>query len=168
MAKAWAKKTPPNFEFAVKVWQKFTHPKKIGEGIRDSEEKWEPAAQGDVDLFRVGIDPLAESQKLGVLLLQYPAGFHCTEENIERLRWALKAFREYPKVVELRHRSWSDRSREIKGLLEELGTGWVTIDEPKFASSVRQEFEAVEHLLLQSARKERCKMVGARRSLGEI
>ena len=31
MSKAWAKKTPANFEFAVKVWQKFTHPKKIGD-----------------------------------------------------------------------------------------------------------------------------------------
>ena len=146
MSKAWAKKTPANFEFAVKVWQKFTHPKKIGEGVRGAEEKWEPAAQGDVDLFRTGIDPLVESRKLGILLLQYPPGFHCIEENIERLRWALKAFRDYPKVVELRHRSWSDRSREIKGLLEELGAGWAVIDEPKFASSVRQEFEPVGNI----------------------
>ncbi len=146
MAKAWVKKTPPTFEFAVKVWQKFTHPEKIGEGVKGAEEKWEPAAQGDVDLFRAGIDPLAESQKLGVLLFQYPAGFHCTEENIGRLRWTLEAFKDYPKVVELRHRSWSDRSGEIKGLLEESGAGWVVIDEPKFASSVRQDFEAVGNI----------------------
>lgn len=147
MAEAWVKKTPPGFEFAVKVWQKFTHARKLGEGVREEEEKWEGAAQADVDLFRKGIEPLAESGKLGILLFQYPAGFHYTKGNAERLHWTLLAFKDCPKVVELRHRSWSDRSKEIKALLEQLGASWAVIDEPKFASSVKQEFEPVGEIL---------------------
>lgn len=46
-------------------------------------------------------------------------------------------------MVELRHRSWSDRGRQAKGLLAEFGASWVLIDEPKFVSSIRQEFEPV-------------------------
>ena len=147
MAKAWARKTPGGFEFAVKVWQKFTHARKIGEGVGEKEEKWEGPTEGDVDLFRKGIEPLAESGKLGVLLFQYPPGLHCTEPNMDKLRWTLRAFKDYPKVVELRHRSWSDKSKETKEILKEFNSSWVLIDEPKFGSSVKQEFEPVGEIL---------------------
>src|ERR1051325_7588564 len=30
MTKNWAAKTPTDFFFAIKLWQKFTHPKKLG------------------------------------------------------------------------------------------------------------------------------------------
>jgi len=143
MAKAWARKTPAAFEFAVKVWQKFTHTRKIGEEVRGAEETWESPGQVDVDLFRKGIDPLTDARKLGVLLFQYPPGFHYTKENLDKLRWTLNAFNGYPTVVELRHRSWSDRAAETKKLLDECGASWVLIDEPKFGSSVRQEFDPV-------------------------
>ncbi|MGH7772637.1 MAG: DUF72 domain-containing protein [Candidatus Binatia bacterium] len=143
MAEAWVKKTPPGFEFAVKVWQKFTHPMMLGEGARETKRNWEAPTESDVEVFRKGIRPLAESGKLGILLFQYPPGFHYTEENLERLHWTLRAFNEYPKVVELRHRSWSERDKETKALLVQLGAAWAVIDEPKFFSSVRQEFELV-------------------------
>lgn len=147
MAKAWARKTPESFEFAVKVWQKFTHARKIGEGVSEKEERWEGPSQSDVDLFLTGIEPLAESGKLGVLLFQYPPGFHFTQENVEKLLWTLRAFKDYPKVVELRHRSWSDKRRETEEILREFMASWVLIDEPKFGSSVRQEFEPIGEIL---------------------
>jgi uncharacterized protein YecE (DUF72 family) len=147
MAKAWVQKTPESFEFAVKAWQKFTHARKIGEGVSQKEERWEGPSQSDVDLFVAGLEPLAQSGKLGVLLFQYPPGFHFTEENVGRLRWTLGAFKSYPKVVELRHRSWSDRRDETRRLLEEFRSSWVLIDEPKFGSSVRQEFRPVGEML---------------------
>lgn len=140
MAKAWVRKTPARFEFAVKVWQKFTHPKKIGEGA-EGGESWEKPGEADADLFRKGIDPLLESGKLGVLLFQYPPGFHSTKQNVERLHWTLGVFKDFPKVVELRHRSWSDRARETKSLIDESGASWVLIDEPKFGASVKQELD---------------------------
>ena len=64
---AWAKRTPADFEFAVKLYQKFTHTNmSIDPG---------PVNQADVDAFKGGIDPLAAAGKLGPLLIQFPASF---------------------------------------------------------------------------------------------
>lgn len=147
MAAAWARRTPADFEFAVKVWQRFTHPMKLGEATGDTEKNWQAPVDADVELFKKSIGPLSDSGKLGILLFQYPPGFHWTKENIEKLRWTLAAFRGYPKAVELRHRSWSDQGEETERLLSEAGATWAVIDEPKFASSVVQEFEAVGEIL---------------------
>jgi uncharacterized protein YecE (DUF72 family) len=136
VAERWADKTPQDFSFAVKVWQKFTHPKKISRN--KSDEHWEPATQKDFDDFRAGIRPLAEAGKLGALLLQYPAGFHWSPENVETVEHTLRWFYDYPKVVELRHKSWSEHG-QMRALFEENRAGGVLIDEPKFATSIRQD-----------------------------
>jgi uncharacterized protein YecE (DUF72 family) len=138
MAKSWVAKTPDDFNFTIKLWQKFTHPMKIGR--KPPEDQWQPATQDDVDEFRRGLLPLAEAGKLGALLLQYPAGFHCRAENMEKVAATLRAFYDYPKVVELRHQSWDEGSPEIRALLKENRASGVLIDEPKFASSIRQDF----------------------------
>lgn len=139
VTKRWVAKTPPDFTFALKLWQKFTHPMKIGR--KSADEQWEAATDKDFDQFRAGILPLAESGKLGALLLQYPAGFHCTPENMEKVAVTLRWFYDYPKVVELRHRSWTDQASELKAVLAENRAGNVLIDEPKFATSIRQDFQ---------------------------
>jgi uncharacterized protein YecE (DUF72 family) len=141
VAKGWAAKTPADFTFAIKLWQKFTHPLKIGR--TKSDERWEPASQRDYDEFRAGILPLAEAGKLGVLLLQYPAGFHCSPENVEKIESTLRWFYDYPKVVELRHKSWHEQIHQMKALLLENRASGVLIDEPKFATSIRQQPEAI-------------------------
>ena len=69
-------------------------------------------------------------------------GFHCTAENTEKVERTLQAFYDYPKVVELRHNSWDESSPEIRALLDENRASGVLIDEPKFASSIRQDFVA--------------------------
>jgi uncharacterized protein YecE (DUF72 family) len=141
MTKNWAAKTPSDFSFAVKLWQKFTHPKKIGR--KNIDEEWEKITQEDIDKVRAGLEPLADARKLGALLLQYPAGFHCTPENVESVETTLRAFADYPKVVELRHKSWSDNSEQRNALLKENRTSEVFIDEPKFSTSIRQDFNPV-------------------------
>ena len=90
--------------------------------------------------FVAGIQPLAEAGKLGALLLQYPTGFHYSPENVEKVERTLQLFYDYPKVVELRHSSWDESSPEIRALLERNRASGVIIDEPKFASSIRQDF----------------------------
>src|SRR3954470_6455363 len=66
VTKNWAASTPSDFTFAIKCWQKFTHPKKLGrKGI---DEDWEEITQDDVDKFRAGLEPLADAGKLGALL----------------------------------------------------------------------------------------------------
>jgi len=141
VTRSWVDKTPTDFSYAIKLWQKFTHPMKIGR--KSSEDQWQPATQQDVDEFRAGIQPLAEAGKLGALLLQYPTGFHCTPENTEKVERTLQAFYDYPKVVELRHSSWNESGPEIKALLDENRASGVLIDEPKFASSIRQDFAPI-------------------------
>jgi uncharacterized protein YecE (DUF72 family) len=126
----WAKRTPPDFDFAVKLFQKFTHPKL---SIDQSA-----VTQADIDAFRGGIDPLAAAGKLGPLLAQFPSSFQRTPEAVDYLRWLLNAFAGYQMAIELRHRSWSD-SPDTVALLDEHKAAWVQIDEPKFSSSIRQD-----------------------------
>ena len=52
----------------------------------------------------------------------------------------LRAFREYPVAVELRHSSWSDAIAETLELLNAFQAAWVQIDEPKFRFSIRQNY----------------------------
>ncbi|MGH7929927.1 MAG: DUF72 domain-containing protein, partial [Candidatus Binatia bacterium] len=141
VAKRWATKTPADFTFVIKLWQKFTHPMKISR--KQSGEQWETATKTDFDEFRAGMLPIAEGGKLGCLLLQYPAGFHCSEENIDKVQNTLRRFYDYPKVVELRHKSWNENNPEVKALLLENRASGVLIDEPKFATTIRQEPEAI-------------------------
>jgi len=126
----WAKRTPADFEFAVKLFQKFTHPALSTDAG--------PISQADVDAFKGGIDPLAAAGKLGPLLAQFPASFQRSPESTDYLAWLLTTFAGYAMAVELRHRSWSDAS-ETRQLLEQHRAAWVQIDEPKFASSIRQD-----------------------------
>jgi uncharacterized protein YecE (DUF72 family) len=144
MAESWARKTPSGFDFAVKLWQKFTHPKKIGQG--GATGTWEPITQDDVDLFRHGIQPLANAGKLAALLLQYPPGFTSSPANAARLSATLKTFSEHSLAVELRHRSWSDDWKTTGAMLRDHKAASVLIDEPEFESSIRQPFESAGDL----------------------
>jgi uncharacterized protein YecE (DUF72 family) len=138
MAQAWAQKTADDFKFAVKAWQKFTHPIQLGSGTVNPLRSWEPFDAHDVELFSDGLKPLADTGKGAVLLFQFPAGVHCVSENLDRLEGTLAAFKGFPKVVELRHRSWSDHESQTRDSLNRWATGWAFIDEPKFAASVKQ------------------------------
>jgi uncharacterized protein YecE (DUF72 family) len=129
----WVRRTPPGFEFSVKLFQKFTHPATALDTT--------PVSAADVDAFRAGIEPLAAGGRLGSLLAQFPSRFHDTPEARAYLQWLLRTFGEYPLAVEFRHRSWSDAAADTTALLAEAGAAWVQIDEPKFASSVHQSLE---------------------------
>jgi len=140
MARGWLTRTPADFTFTAKVWQKFTHPAELGRDGGAPSVKWTAFDKTDVARFGEGIAPLAEARRLGALLFQYPASFSCDSANLERLESALASFPAAPKVVELRHKSWSDRRAETEALLDKFTTAWAFIDEPKFASSIKQEF----------------------------
>lgn len=131
----WASRTPKNFDFSLKLYQKFTHPemflKATGRDPADIDRK-------DVDDFRAAIEPLASAGKLGALLAQFPASFKNEPGSRDYLAWLLHAFREYQIAVELRHRSFSDDPRETMELLAAQGAALVQIDEPKFKTSIRQ------------------------------
>jgi uncharacterized protein YecE (DUF72 family) len=134
----WVARTPPGFLFSVKLFQKFTHPDMY---LARGATAWDPS-RADLDLFRAGLEPLAEADRLGALVIQFPPSFHHTPEAVGYLEWLLDALAAYPTAVEVRHKSWSDQTGELEALLAAHGAAWALIDEPKFASSVVQAVEA--------------------------
>ena len=146
----WADRTPAGFEFAIKLFQKFTHPAMFQEALATQSPGAAPAAldlagvvrQADVDEFKSGAEPLAAAGKLGALLAQFPPSFTATPEGVDYLGWLLRTFAAYSLAVELRHKSWSDRGGETTALLSAYGATWVLIDEPKFRFSIQQNWQA--------------------------
>lgn len=149
---AWADRTPAGFEFAVKLYQKFTHPAMFLEAVSKGAPGASDAAlaaagdirQADIDEFRAGVEPLAKAGKLGPLLVQFPPSFTASGAGVDYLGWLLRTFADYALAVELRHKSWSDQGADTAALLDAYGAAWVLIDEPKFRFSIRQNWQAPE------------------------
>lgn len=136
MSRTWLDKTPDAFLFAIKLFQKFTHPEmygKTGPGVRD----WD-VTLGDIDMFRAGLDPIASAGRLGALLIQFPSSFHATPESRDYVSWLLRAFAGYPSAVEFRHKSWSETPMDTVALLDSEQASLVRIDEP-FAELARSQ-----------------------------
>lgn len=127
----WIKRVPADFLFTVKLWQKFTHPKMYLESTGQESV----ISQEDIDIFKRSIEPLAKSGKLGALLAQFPPSFKNDAFGKQILSAVIRTFNEYRLAVELRHRSWSDDSNTAL-LLSGNNVSWVSIDEPKFSSSI--------------------------------
>jgi uncharacterized protein YecE (DUF72 family) len=148
VARGWVERTPADFDFSLKLYQKFTHPKMF----KEAALKRAPGGEGplldllaqvtrsDIDEFRAGIEPLASAGKLGALLAQFPASFKDSPASRDYLAQLLRAFSDYPVAVELRHRSWSDAIGDTLAMLDAFDAAWVQIDEPKFRFSIRQNY----------------------------
>jgi uncharacterized protein YecE (DUF72 family) len=133
MAINWAKRVPSDFVFAVKLWQKFTHPKMYKEATGEAAV----ISAGDVEILRRGIEPLALAGKLGAVLAQFPPSFTNSEDSRQVLEALAMHFGDFNLAVELRHKSWSDDPLTSE-LLKKHSICWVQIDEPKFSSSIAQ------------------------------
>ena len=138
MTLGWVRRTPASFLFAVKLFQKFTHPDMYlaREGVKD----WD-VSRADFDVFRAGIAPFVDGGRLAAVLAQFPASFKADPDTRAYLEWLLEALRAYPVAVELRHRSWSDDAPATQALLDAHGAAWTLIDEPKFQSSIKQDHQ---------------------------
>ncbi|MBN2031146.1 DUF72 domain-containing protein [bacterium] len=123
MASAWVRKVAhnPNFKFTAKLWQRFTHDR----NVFTAEE---------VKQVTNGTDPLAEADKLGALLCQFPWSFRNDEENRKWLSNLIGTFHHYPLVFELRHGSWDvDTTYEF---LDKENVGLAAIDQPVIGESI--------------------------------
>jgi uncharacterized protein YecE (DUF72 family) len=157
--RSWVERTPPGFEFSVKLFQKLTHPRMFLDRLTKppkgapkdtvSDKSTLPhdqalAAAGvstaDVDEFRRAVEPLASAGKLGALLVQFPASFKYDAASVDHLAWLTHALRDYRVAVELRHKSWSDDVKTTLQVLNASRAAWVQIDEPKFRLSIAQNF----------------------------
>jgi uncharacterized protein YecE (DUF72 family) len=122
MVKDWVRRVEhnSNFKFTAKLWKRFTHE-------RSSDRQ-------DEKVFKESVAPLAEANRLGALLLQFPWSFKNEKENREYMGGLIMLFMEYPLVVEVRHSSWNQP--EIFQLLENLGVGFCNIDQPLIGRSL--------------------------------
>jgi uncharacterized protein YecE (DUF72 family) len=121
----WLAKTAhaPDFRFAIKLWQRFTH---------ERDSAWTRADERDA---RIALEPVHAAGKLGAVLVQFPWSFKRTEENRMWLGDVVSAFREFPLVIEIRHESWN--VPHFYESLAELGVGFVNIDQPLFKKSIK-------------------------------
>jgi uncharacterized protein YecE (DUF72 family) len=123
MGKSWSKRVQsnPKFKFTAKLYRNFTHER-------------QSLSETDEGAFKTGLEPLAESGRLGVLLLQFPYSFHDTEENRGYVQRLAGQFKEYPLVLEIRHASW-DRASAYQ-FLREIQVGFCNLDQPQVSYSI--------------------------------
>lgn len=115
------RQVPPGFRFAVPLNRRLTH--------EVEPTRWrEHAAQ-----FREGIDPLADAERLGAVLVRFPFRFHREAESRRYLAALLDALSGLPLAVEFRHRSW-DCDRVIAGL-ERRNVALVAADLPRLPAA---------------------------------
>jgi uncharacterized protein YecE (DUF72 family) len=134
VAKRWAERVAdnPRFRFTAKLYRRFTH------------ERQTSFTQAEVAESRAAFEALAESKKLGGVLLQFPWSYRRTEENEEWLSDVLDAFGDFPLCVEVRHASWD--ATDFFARLSERGVGVVNIDQPLFHDSIRPSARATSPL----------------------
>lgn len=122
---SWARRVShrPDFRFAFKLWERFTH--ELTPGRDRPAGKLNPA---DVDPVLAALGPLAEADRLGCVLVQFPWSFRNGPAALDWLEALSRVFGEHPLVVELRHRSWDDESARRR--LGELGINYCNIDQP--------------------------------------
>jgi uncharacterized protein YecE (DUF72 family) len=107
-----ARKTPPGFQFLVKLHGSFTH---------EGDLTQAPA-------FRDALKPLQDDDKLMALLAQFPQRFHEGAENRRYLERLAQLFADCRLAVEFRHASW-DRP-DVFDWLRQAGLHIVSVDAP--------------------------------------
>ena len=140
VAKGWIRQTSemnPGFLFTAKLYQGFTHPPR---GTTAPSPFHLTVSAEDEKLAREGLDSIAEQDKLGAVLVQFPISFRNADDTRDYLFNLLKKFSAYPLVLEIRHESWNDP--DILGRLAEQGVGFCNIDQPRLGKSLR----ATQHL----------------------
>jgi uncharacterized protein YecE (DUF72 family) len=122
LTKLWMKKVDFNqrFQFTAKLHQRFTHARVL----EDAE----------IALFKDGIRPLLNGNRLGALLMQFPWSFKFTAENRDFFIKLRRAFAEYPLVAEMRHNSWM--AEEAIGVFIDYRVGFCNIDQPEYTRAM--------------------------------
>lgn len=113
------------FRFAAKLWQRFTH------------ETDEPFTAADVRKFEAGLAPLREAGRLSALLIQFPFFFRDSPESRDLLDRICDAFRDYPRVLEVRDVSWSES--EALEFIRARGLNIACLDMPVYTRAFTPE-----------------------------
>lgn len=109
------------FQFCVKLGQQYTH----SEHLPDKQ---------DTRNFKESLEPLANHNQIGALLLQFPWRFKYNKTHLDHLIRILKRFSDYHPAVEFRHKSWF--CNEVFQTLKEHNSAFVNIDQPVIGKSI--------------------------------
>jgi uncharacterized protein YecE (DUF72 family) len=90
----WIKKveTQDDFLFTIKLHQDFTHKRKF--------------CEEHIKIVKYNLDILANANRLGGLLIQFPYSCVLDKENANHVKNLVEIFSEYEKFIEVRHKSW--------------------------------------------------------------
>ncbi|MBI2873120.1 MAG: DUF72 domain-containing protein [Chloroflexi bacterium] len=152
----WAERTPPGFRFHVKAFSLFTHhptrmeslPRELLQVLPSKTlEKGNLYARdlpeevlGDLwGRFLQALQPLAEADRLGAVLLQFPPWFLPGRESHQYLAWCQEQLSGQRLAVEFRNASWVNERNQDRtvAFLQEQGLSFVCVDAPQgFRSSM--------------------------------
>ncbi len=134
VGKDWCRKAAavnPEFQFTAKLFQGFTH---TARGTTPPSPFNLVVSAEDEKASREGLDSIAQENKLGAILIQFPISFKNQDDTRDYLFALIKKFQAYPLVLEIRHESWNDL--EILSRLAEDGVGFCNIDQPRLGKSL--------------------------------
>ncbi len=94
----WVKDTPTEFHFVVKAYQGMTGHQRGDIPYSTKEEMFLA--------FNQSLDPYIESEKLAMVLFQFPPWFDCTKENVAYLRYCREKMGDIPLALEFRNQTW--------------------------------------------------------------
>jgi uncharacterized protein YecE (DUF72 family) len=88
--------------------------------------------------FRALLEPLVAAGRLGAVVLQFPAWFVRSRENIAELERLAASFHDVPLAVEFRHVTWlaANGRDHTLDLLRRSAMSYVCVDEPAVAGAV--------------------------------
>jgi uncharacterized protein YecE (DUF72 family) len=153
----WADRTPENFIFHIKVYGALTghgiDPKTLPRDIfnlipeKDRVERYiyikEPSILDIIaERFKEVLAPLKRTNKLGVLVFQFPPWFHYKTANIDYIIGCKELMKGMPIAVEFRHGSWltSDSLDSTLNFLRENRIIYITADEPQYGNLATVQF----------------------------
>lgn len=121
----WVRETPSQFQFIVKAYQGMTGHTRGEIPFANREEMF--------SAFRSSLIPYQESNKLAMVLFQFPPWFRCVKENVEYIRWCKEQMDGIPVALEFRNQTWFSNKYYEKTLSFMVDEGWIhsICDEPQ-------------------------------------
>ena len=122
----WVRETPGNFRFVVKAYQGMTKHRQGKDTPFNTRSEM-------FDAFKHSLKPYQESNKLAMVLFQFPPWFHCCKENVAYIRYCKKMMENIPVALEFRHQSWYSEAYREGTLSFMKKEGWIhsIADEPQ-------------------------------------
>ncbi len=153
----WAERTPSGFLFHIKAYGPLTGhgadyrslPREVRDIIPAESLQKKRIYIKDREilrvlfrLFKVALKPLAETDKLGIIVFQYPPFFVYKKQNLDFIIFCKEMMDNFRIGVEFRHGSWlaENRREETFRFLRENDLVYITADEPQYGTMATVPF----------------------------